>query len=49
MLDMFTFGEVASLDHKVLYNSVKCGAFVAQVFPCDFASSLFTCNHMNGN
>lgn len=37
-----SFGEVASLDHKVLYNSVKCGAFVAQLFPCDFASSLFT-------
>lgn len=39
-----TFGEVASLDHKVLYYSVKCGAFVAQLFPCDLTTSPFTCN-----
>lgn len=38
-----TFGEVTSLDHKVLNNSVKRGAFEAQLFPCDFAASLFTC------
>lgn len=37
-----SFGEVASLNHKVFYNSVKSGAFVAQLFPCDFPSSLFT-------
>lgn len=37
-----TFSEVTSLDHKVLNNSVKCGAFIAQLFPCDFASPSFT-------
>lgn len=39
-----TFSEVASLDHKVLNNSVKGGSLVAQLFPCDFACSPFTCN-----
>ena len=42
--DVVTFGEVSTLDHKVLYNPVKSGAFVAQLFPGDFAGSLFTCN-----
>lgn len=37
-----SFGEVASLDHEVLYNSVKRGAFEAKLFPCDFANSPFT-------
>lgn len=40
---VITFGEVAALDHKVLYNSVKRGAFVAQLFACYFSGSLFTC------
>lgn len=44
MLVSITFGEVPSLDHKVLYNSVEGGTFVAQLFPCGFSSSLFTCN-----
>ena len=39
----FTFSKVSSLDHEVLYNSMKRGSFVAQLFPCGFASSLFPC------
>lgn len=41
-----TFGEVSALYHEVLYNSMKCGAFEAQLFPCDFANSPFTCNQI---
>lgn len=46
LISRLTFSEVASLDHKVLYNSVKRGAFEAQLFPCGFSSSLFTCKQM---
>lgn len=37
-----TFCEISTLDHEVLYHSVKRGAFIAQVFACDFARPFFT-------
>lgn len=35
-------GEVASLDHKVLYNSMKGGAFITEFFSRGCASAFFT-------